>query len=67
MTFHFERSHQPNRQGNYTIFLQVFHKGQKKRYKTSVAVQLKYWNPENERVKKSCPSSRHDNEELDFP
>lgn len=64
MTFHFELSHQPNKQGYYTIFLQVFHKGQRKRYKTSVVIQDKHWDAEKERVKKSCPSSKQDNEEL---
>lgn len=64
MTFHFELSRKPNRQGNYTIFLQVFHKGQRKRYKTSVVIQDKHWDAEKERVKKSCPSSKQDNEEL---
>lgn len=64
MTFHFELGHQPNKKGDYTIFLLVFHKGQKKRIKTSVLIPDKYWDTVKERVKKSFPSSRQDNEEL---
>lgn len=64
MTFHFEPAHQPNKQGNYTIFLLLFHKGQKKRLKTSITIPLKYWDKEKERVRKTCPTSRQDNEEL---
>ena len=64
MTFHFELGHQPNKKGDYTIFLLVFHRGQKKRIKTSVLILDKYWDPEKERVKKSCPTSKQDNEEL---
>lgn len=64
MTFHFELGHQPNKKGDYTIFLLVFHKGQKKRIKTSVLIPDRYWDPEKERVKKSFPTSRQDNEEL---
>lgn len=64
MTFHFELGHQPNKKGDYTIFLLVFHKGQKKRIKTSVLIPDKYWDTVKERVKKSFPTSRQDNEEL---
>lgn len=64
MTFHYELGHQPNKKGDYTIFLLVFHKGQKKRIKTSVLIPAKYWDPGKERVKKSCPTSKQDNEEL---
>ena len=64
MTFHFELGHQPNKQGDYTIFLLVFHKGQKKRIKTSVLIPDRYWDSDRERVRKTCPSSRKDNAEL---
>lgn len=64
MTFHFELGHHPNKQGNYTIFLLVFHKRERKRFKTSINIPDKYWNPEKERVKKTCPTSKQDNEEL---
>jgi Site-specific recombinase XerD len=64
MTFHFELGHHPNKQGDYSIFLLLFHKGQKKRIKTSILVPDRYWDPVKERVKKSFPSSRQDNEEL---
>lgn len=64
MTFHFELGHQPNKQGDYSIFLLLFHKGQKKRIKTSILIPDRYWDPVRERVKKSFPSSKQDNEEL---
>lgn len=64
MTFHFELGHHPNKKGDYSIFLLVFHKGQKKRIKTSVLIPDRYWDTEKERVRKSFPSSRQDNEEL---
>ena len=64
MTFHFELAHQTNKTGDTTIFLLVFHKGQKKRIKTTILIQDKYWDPEKERVKKTCPTSKQDNEEL---
>jgi integrase len=64
MTFHFEIAHQPNKQGAYTIFLLIFHKGQKKRIKTSILIPDKYWDPVKERVKKTCSTSKQDNEEL---
>lgn len=64
MTFHFELAHHPNKQGDYTIFLLIFHKGQKKRIKTSILIPDKYWDPVKERVKKTCSTSKQDNEEL---
>ncbi len=54
MTFHFELSRQPNKQGNHTIFLQVFHKVQRKRYKTSVVIQDKHWDAEKGKPPKNC-------------
>ena len=64
MTYHFELGHHPNKTGNYTIFLLVFHKGERKRIKTTIIIQDKYWDKEKERVKKTCPTSKQDNEEL---
>lgn len=64
MTFHFELGHHPNKKGDYSIFLLVFHKGQKKRIKTSVLIPDRYWDTEKERVRKTCPTSRKDNQEL---
>lgn len=64
MTFHFELGHQPNKKGDYTIFLLVFHRGQKKRIKTSVLIPDRYWDPTRERVKKTFPTSKQDNAEL---
>lgn len=64
MTFHFELGNHPNKTGNYTIFISLFHKGERKRLKTSVTILPKYWDSDKERVKKSCPTSKQDNEEL---
>lgn len=64
MTFHLELGHHPNKKGEYSIFLLVFHKGQKKRIKTSVLIPDRYWDTEKERVRKTCPTSRQDNAEL---
>lgn len=64
MTFHFESGSHPNKQGNHTIFLSIFHQGERKRVKTSISIPIKYWDSSKERVKKSCPTAKQDNEEL---
>ena len=64
MTFHFESASHPNKQGNHTIFLSVFHQGERKRIKTPVNVPIKCWDSSRERIKKSCPTAKQDNEEL---
>jgi len=64
MTFHFELGHHPNKSGSYTIFLLVFHKGERKRLKTTISIPCKYWNAEKERVKKTSPTAKQDNAEL---
>ena len=64
MTFHFESGSHPNKQGNYTIFLSVFHQGERKRIKTSINVPIRYWDSSRERIKKTCPTAKQDNEEL---
>ena len=64
MTFHLESGSHPNKQGNYTIYLSIFHQGERKRIKTSISVPIKFWDVTKERVKKTCPTSRQDNEEL---
>jgi len=64
MTFHFESASHPNKAGDYPIFLSLYHQGERKRIKTSVNVPIKYWDTEKERVKKSCPSYKQDNDEL---
>lgn len=64
MTFHFELCNHPNKKGDYSVFLLVFHKGQKKRIKTSILIPDRFWDPVKERVRKTCPSSKQDNQEL---
>lgn len=64
MTYHFELGHHPTKTGDYTIFLLVYQKGERKRIKTTISVPIKYWDTEKERVKKSCPTSKEDNKEL---
>lgn len=64
MTFHFELCNHPNKKGDYSVFLLIFHKGQKKRIKTSILIPDRFWDPVKERVRKTCPSSRQDNQEL---
>ena len=64
MTYHFEIGNQPNKTGSYSIYLKLFHQGEKKRLKTSISIPLKDWDKEKERVRKSNPSSKKDNEEL---
>ncbi len=64
MTFHFESGSHPNKQGNHTIYLSIFHTGERKRVKTSVSVPIKFWDATKERVRKSCPTAKQDNEEL---
>ena len=50
--------------GNYTIYLSIFHQGERKRVKTSVNVPIKCWDSEKERVRKTCPTAKQDNGEL---
>jgi integrase len=64
MTFHFETGNHPVKSGDYTIFLSVYHRGERKRIKTSITIPIRYSDTERERVRKTCPSSRKDNEEL---
>ena len=64
MTFHYEAGSHPNKQGNYTIYLSIYHSGERKRVKTSVNVPIKFWDSGKERIKKTCPTSKRDNEEL---
>ena len=64
MTFHFELCNHPNKKGDYSVFLLIFHKGQKKRIKTSILIPDRFWDPVKERVRKTCPSSKQDNQEL---
>ncbi|MDO5442170.1 MAG: site-specific integrase [Bacteroidia bacterium] len=64
MTFHFELGNHPNKNGDYTIFLSLYHKGERKRLKTTIIIPSKCWDPEKERVKKTCPTSKQDNDEL---
>lgn len=64
MTFHFESASHPNKQGNYTIYLSIFHQGERKRVKTSIAIPIKFWDATRERVKKTFPTARQENEEL---
>lgn len=64
MTFHFVPGNHPNKSGDYTIFLSVYHKGERKRIKTSITIPIKYWDAEKERVKKTYSTSKKDNEEL---
>lgn len=64
MTFHFESGSHPNKQGNYTIYLSIFHQGERKRVKTSIAIPIKFWDSTKERVKKTFPTARQENEEL---
>ena len=64
MTYHFELGHHPTKTGDYTIFLLVYQKGERKRIKTTITVPIKYWDTDKERVKKSCPTSKEDNKEL---
>ena len=64
MTFHFESGSHPNKQGNHTIYLSIFHSGERKRVKTSVSVPIKFWDATRERVRKTCPTAKDDNGEL---
>ncbi len=64
MTFHFESGSHPNKQGNYTIYLSINHSGERKRIKTSICIPIKCWDSSRERVRKTCPTSKQDNEEL---
>lgn len=64
MTFHFEPGSHPNKNGEHTVYLSVNHSGERKRIKTTVSLPIRFWDPEKERVRKSYPSSRQDNEEL---
>ena len=64
MTFHLESGSHPNKQGNHTIYLSIFHQGERKRIKTSINIPIKFWDSTKERVKKTYPSARQDNEEL---
>lgn len=50
MTFHFELCNHPNKKGDFSVFLLVFHKGQKKRIKTTILIPDKYWDPEKDRL-----------------
>jgi len=65
MTIHLESGSHPNKTGDFPIFLSFYHKGERKRIKTSVNVPIRFWDAEKERIKKTCPSFREDNEELD--
>ena len=64
MTFHFESGSHPGKTGNTSIYLSVSHQGERKRLLTSVAVPIKFWDATKERVKKTCPTAKQDNEEL---
>lgn len=64
MTFHFESASHPNKQGCHTIYLSVFHQGERKRVKTSISVPIKFWDSTRERIKKTCLTAKQDNEEL---
>lgn len=64
MTFHFESASHPNKQGNHTIYLSIFHQGERKRIKTSISIPIKFWDVGKERVKKTCPTAKQDNGEL---
>ena len=64
MTFHLESGSHPNKSGNHTIYLSINHQGERKRIKTTISVPIKFWDSTRERVKKTCPSSKQDNEEL---
>ena len=64
MTFHLESGSHPNKSGNHTIYLSINHQGERKRIKTTISVPIRFWDSTRERVKKTCPSSKQDNEEL---
>ncbi|MCQ2183074.1 MAG: Arm DNA-binding domain-containing protein [Bacteroidales bacterium] len=56
MTFHFELCNHPNKKGDYSVFLLIFHKGQKKRIKTSILIPDRFWDPVWRRVRNSKDS-----------
>ena len=64
MTFHFESGSHPNKAGDHTIYLSIYHSGQRKRIKTSVSIPIRFWDSSRERVRKTCPFSKEHNEEL---
>ena len=64
MTFHLESGSHPNKAGDHTIYLSIYHSGQRKRIKTSVSIPIRFWDSSRERVRKTCPSSKEHNEEL---
>ena len=64
MTFHFEPGSHPNSKGNHTIYLSINHSGERKRIKTSISTPIKFWDSDKERIKKTFPSSKDDNQEL---
>lgn len=64
MTFHFESGSHPNKCGNYNIYLSISHSGERKRVKTSINVPIKCWDADTERVRRSWPAYKQDNEEL---
>ena len=64
MTFHLESGSHPNKSGDHTIYLSVNHQGERKRIKTTISVPIRFWDSTRERGKKTCPTSKQDNEEL---
>ena len=64
MTFHLESASHPNSTGNHPIYLSINHSGERKRIKTSISIPIKFWDSDKERIKKTFPSSKEDNQEL---
>lgn len=64
MTFHLQAGSHPNKTGDYTIYLSITQSGERKRIKTSINVPIKCWDAEKERIKKTHPTYKEDNEEL---